>query len=56
VGNMLSWLYRASKLSKGVSIRPNERWINNIAREEANKPYSPEENRLKRVLTINEAK
>ncbi|KAJ6080550.1 hypothetical protein N7467_010303 [Penicillium canescens] len=56
VGNMLSWLYLASKLSKGVSIRPNERWINDMAREEANEPYSPLENRLKRVLTTNEAK
>jgi glycosyltransferase involved in cell wall biosynthesis len=56
VGNMLSWLYLASKLSKGVTIRPNERWINDMAREEANEPYSPEENRLKRVLTTNEAK
>lgn len=56
VGNMLSWLYLASKLSKGVSIRPNRRWINDIAREEADEPYAPGENRLKRVLTIGAAK
>lgn len=56
VGNMLSWLYLASKLSKGVSIRPNGRWINDMAREEANEPYAPGENRLKRVLTTSAAK
>lgn len=56
VGNMLSWLYLASKLSKGMSIRPNGRWINDMAREEANEPYTPGENRLKRVLTTSAAK
>ncbi|KAJ5666494.1 uncharacterized protein N7477_008942 [Penicillium maclennaniae] len=55
VGNMLSWFYLASKLSKGVSIQPNERWINDMAREEANEPYSPEENRLKREVTLRPA-
>lgn len=56
VGNTLSWLYLASKLSKGVSVRPNGCWINDMAREEANEPYLPEENKLKRLLTTNEAK
>jgi alpha,alpha-trehalose phosphorylase (configuration-retaining) len=56
VGNMLSWLFLASELSKGVSVRPNGRWINDMAREEADKPYSPGENRLKRVLTTSAAK
>ncbi|CEJ54667.1 hypothetical protein PMG11_00966 [Penicillium brasilianum] len=51
VGNMLSWLYLATKLSKGVSIRPNGRWINDMAREEADEPYASGENRIKRVLT-----
>lgn len=56
VGNMLSWLYLATKLSKGVSIRPNGRWINDMAREEADEPYASGENRIKRVLTANAAK
>ncbi|KAF7125712.1 hypothetical protein CNMCM5793_002005 [Aspergillus hiratsukae] len=51
VGNILSWLYLASKLSNGESIQPNGRWINDMAREEANEPYQMDENRLKRGLT-----
>ena len=56
VGNMLSWLYLASKLSKGVSIQPNGCWINDLAREDGDEPYAPGENRLKRVLSTSEAK
>ncbi|KAK6811657.1 hypothetical protein RU639_012638 [Aspergillus parasiticus] len=51
VGNILSWLYLASKLSKGEKIQPNGSWINDMAREEANEPYQANENRLKRGLT-----
>jgi glycosyltransferase involved in cell wall biosynthesis len=50
VGNALSWLYLGAKMSEGKSIRPNERWINDMAREEANEPYDPQENRLKRAV------
>jgi hypothetical protein len=32
VGNCLSWLYLGAKMSKGETIRPNERWINDMAR------------------------
>lgn len=56
VGNVLSWLYLASNLSKGVRVRPNGRWINDMAREEAGEPYAPGENRLKRTLTTNAPK
>ncbi|KAJ3454110.1 hypothetical protein MRS44_018004 [Fusarium solani] len=56
VGNLLSWLYLASELSKGRRIQPNERWINDMAREEANEPYQPLESRLKRALHASEAK
>ncbi|KAJ5301700.1 UDP-Glycosyltransferase/glycogen phosphorylase [Penicillium antarcticum] len=56
VGNMLSWLYLASELSKGAIIRPNGHWVNDMAREKADEPYAPGENRLKRVLTTNAAK
>lgn len=56
VGNLLSWLYLASELSKGKKIQPNERWINDMAREEANEPYEPLESRLKRALHTSAAK
>lgn len=52
VGNTLNWLYLASKLSKGEKIRPNERWINDMAREEAGVPYTPDESRLKRAVQV----
>jgi alpha,alpha-trehalose phosphorylase (configuration-retaining) len=56
VGNLLSWLYLASELSKGRKIQPNERWINDMARKEANEPYQPLESRLKRTLYTSAAK
>ena len=56
VGNLLSWLYLASELSKGRRIQPNERWVNDIAREEANEPYQSLESRLKRALYTSAAK
>ncbi|KAL6229500.1 hypothetical protein BDW75DRAFT_235169 [Aspergillus navahoensis] len=55
VGDMLSWLYLAARLSQGEKIRPNEGWINDMARSQANEPYHPEENKLKRVLTTSKA-
>ncbi|KZF24087.1 glycosyltransferase family 4 protein [Xylona heveae TC161] len=48
VGNALSWLYLASELSQGHKLEPNGRWINDMARETANEPYRPGENRLPR--------
>jgi glycosyltransferase involved in cell wall biosynthesis len=33
VGNALSWLYLCSTLSKGESVQPNGRWINDMAFE-----------------------
>lgn len=51
-GHVFSWLYLASKLSKGEKIMPNGRWINEMAREDAGVPYSPEENKLKRNLVV----
>ncbi|KAL4979358.1 hypothetical protein BDW66DRAFT_157544 [Aspergillus desertorum] len=50
VGNSLNWLYLASKLSKGEVIKPKERWINDMAREEAGIPYQEGEDRLKREI------
>ncbi|KAL4785631.1 hypothetical protein BJX76DRAFT_323730 [Aspergillus varians] len=48
VGNSLNWLYVASKLSKREAIKPNERWINDMAREDAGIPYQEGEDRLQR--------
>lgn len=52
VGNALSWLYLASQMSKGNMVKPDGRWINDMAREAANEPYGPDENRLKRDLSV----
>lgn len=50
VGNALSWLYLASQMTQGKSCKPHSRWINDMAREAANEPYVPGENRLKREV------
>jgi alpha,alpha-trehalose phosphorylase (configuration-retaining) len=50
VGNTLSWLYMASKMSKGEEVKANGRWINDMARDEAGEPYMPGENRLPRSI------
>lgn len=47
VGNALSWFYLADKWSNGT-ITPNERWVNDLAREAAGIPYGNTENRLPR--------
>ncbi|KAL1964169.1 hypothetical protein VTN77DRAFT_7257 [Rasamsonia byssochlamydoides] len=52
VGNTLCWLYMASKLTNGHPVKPNGRWINDMAREEAGQPYQPGETRLKRALDM----
>lgn len=56
VGNALNWLYLASQLTSGKSVKPNGKWINDMAREEAGKPYDPGENRLKRAVKVEEMK
>ncbi|KAJ5496566.1 hypothetical protein N7463_008553 [Penicillium fimorum] len=53
VGNTLNWLYLASRLSKGERIKPNEQWINDMARASAGQEYDPGENRLNRELDPN---
>lgn len=52
VGNALCWLYLASQLTAGKSVKPNGRWINDMAREEAGIPYEKGENRLKRAVRV----
>jgi len=48
VGNALSWFYLADKWASGKGLVPNERWVNDLAREEAGVPYQMGENRLPR--------
>lgn len=52
VGNALNWLYLASKMSKHEPVRPNGRFINDMAREEAGFPYEPDESRLTRAVEV----
>lgn len=54
VGNTLSWLYLASKLSKGEPVKPNGQWINNLAFEECGVQVTPEMPRLTRGVAIEE--
>ncbi|EXJ87451.1 hypothetical protein A1O3_04411 [Capronia epimyces CBS 606.96] len=51
VGNALSWLYLASSVAGGKTLEPNERWINDLAREGAGEPYADDEPRLPRHLS-----
>jgi glycosyltransferase involved in cell wall biosynthesis len=53
VGNALSWLYLADTLAKGGEVRPERRWINDMAREEAGVEYVVgEETVLPRALHL----
>jgi glycosyltransferase involved in cell wall biosynthesis len=55
VGNALSWYYLAAKWAEaGVGsgrLRGDERWVNDMAREEAGQHYAKGENRLPREST-----
>ena len=57
VGNALAWAYLAAKLSRGEGeqgekLEVHARWINDLAREEAQQPYQPGENRLPREMSL----
>lgn len=56
VGNAMCWLYLAWKLIHNRNCKPNGRWINDMAREEANRPYQEDENRLKRAVVVKDMK
>lgn len=53
VGNALSWLYLADALAKGEKVRPDSKWINDMAREAAGFPYQEGEPRLPRQEKLN---
>lgn len=50
VGNALAWLYLADSLAKGEVVRPNGRWINDMARDKVGLPYLDGETRLPRDI------
>jgi len=49
VGNALGWLYLAKSLHAGEEVRPDSRWINDMAREGVGLGYREGETRLPRV-------
>ncbi|KAF7549550.1 hypothetical protein G7046_g8310 [Stylonectria norvegica] len=54
VGNALGWFYLAAKWNEtGVDpgLQGNEKWVNDMARDEAGIPYTEGENRLPRHYT-----
>ncbi|KAK2460591.1 hypothetical protein APHAL10511_007061 [Amanita phalloides] len=48
VGNAAAWLYLAVMYSRGIKIKPNGAWLNDLAREETNELYVAGEPRLPR--------
>jgi glycosyltransferase involved in cell wall biosynthesis len=53
VGNALSWLYLADTLAKGGMVKPERKWINDMAREKAGVKYVVgEETVLPRALNL----
>jgi glycosyltransferase involved in cell wall biosynthesis len=52
VGNALAWLYLADTLAKGEELKPDSRWINDMAREKAGVPYEEGETRLAREKVL----
>jgi len=48
VGNAACWLYLAAKLAQGQDLKPNGRWITDMAREEAGQPRGVDEPMLPR--------
>ncbi|KAF1939318.1 putative trehalose synthase-like protein [Clathrospora elynae] len=52
VGNALAWLYLADTLARGEEVKPQERWINDLARDKAGVPYLEDEVRLERNVEL----
>lgn len=52
VGNTLLWLYLASKFSNGEPVKPNGRWINDLAFEELGLPSTKDVTHLKRAVQV----
>lgn len=52
VGSALDWLYLSAKLSRGETLQPNGRWIDDLAFEEAGVPDRKDELRLTRAVQV----
>ncbi|KAJ5835061.1 Glycosyl transferase family 1 [Penicillium robsamsonii] len=52
VGSALNWLYLATKMSRGETVRPNGRWIDDMAFGEIGVPEKADELRLKRAVKV----
>jgi glycosyltransferase involved in cell wall biosynthesis len=52
VGSAINWLYISAKLSRGEAVRPNGRWINDMAFEDAGIPAEKAELRLTRAVQV----
>ncbi|PLB40797.1 putative trehalose synthase (Ccg-9) [Aspergillus candidus] len=50
VGNALNWFYLASKMTKSEEVKPNGRWIQDMAREEANLAFTAQDSFMKRTI------
>ena len=48
VGNAAAWLYLAVMYHRGIKIKPNGAWLNDLLRAETGEEYGPEEPRLPR--------
>jgi hypothetical protein len=48
VGNAAAWLYLAVMYHRGIKIKPNGAWINDLLRAETGEDYLPEEPKLPR--------
>jgi glycosyltransferase involved in cell wall biosynthesis len=49
VGNAVCWMYLAQKLTLGKKVQGGEKWVIDLAREEAGVPWKEGENRLPRA-------
>jgi glycosyltransferase involved in cell wall biosynthesis len=52
VGNAAAWLYLAVMYSRGIKIKPNGAWLNDLARQATNELYVKGEPRLPRNVDL----
>jgi len=52
VGNAAAWLYLAVMYSRGIKIKPNGAWLNDLARQATNELYEEGEPRLPRNVDL----
>jgi len=52
VGNTAAWMYLAVMYSRGIKIKPNGAWLNDLLREETGEPYIQGEPKLPRGVSV----